>query len=230
MPQKRTAQKQLIDPSMSQRIPEGFLLSDVESVEKQFVFLWIISLFWTITSGLVLFNILRDTINPASILIGLFLSIFVLIGLLMLGASLLETWKTIQLHPAELVLPSYPLRLGESCSIRYQRRRRQGSFTRSATVEAKLICDEWVQYTQGTDTVTKTHALWEQVLSTQTVVSGEQQAYYTEKIHIRPEGPPSFLAEHNKIRWQLIIKLRAPGIPSACISTFSLKVLPEQAL
>ncbi len=221
------AKKRPRDPSVPQRTPEGFLLSDSESVGNPTVFLWIFSLFWTIFSAIALFSILRDSINPVSVLMALFVSLFVLIGLFFVGMSLLETWKNFKLHPAELILPSYPLRLGESCTIHYRRRLRNGSFSRAAHLEAKVICDEWVQYRQGTDTVTKTHTLWETAFPSKTVVSGERQADYTGRIDIRPEGPPSFFAEHNKIRWQLIIKLRAPGIPSACISTFLINVMPE---
>jgi hypothetical protein len=214
------------EPS-AQASPEGFLLSDAESDKNQMVFMWLFSLVWTVVTATLLFNVLHDSLNLVSILIGLFIGGFLLLGLLMLVGSVLETWKNIKLHPAELILPSYPLRLGESCTIRYRRRLRNGSFMRSAAIEAKLVCDEWVQYTQGTDTVTKTHLLWEQSLPPKTVVSGEQQADYASQINIRSEGPPSFSAEHNKIRWQLVVKLKAPGIPTACISTFSLKVMPE---
>jgi hypothetical protein len=221
------AKKRPHDPSVPQRIPEGFLLLDTESVGNQTVFLWFFSLFWTIWSAIALFATLHDPINPVSLFMALFISIFVIVGLFMVGMSLLETWKNLKLYPAELILPSYPLRLGESCTIQYRRRLRKGSFSRAAQLEAKFVCDEWVQYTQGTDTVTKNHLLWETILPSKTVDSGERQADYIGGIDIRPEGPPSFFAEHNKIRWQLIIKLRAPGIPSACISTFLINVLPE---
>jgi hypothetical protein len=217
------APKRPRDPSVPQRIPEGFLFSDIESAQDRPFFLLIFGAFWTTVSVILLIASLHGAEYGASLMMLLFIAI----GLPILGMGILELWKKLTFLPAELILPSYPLRLGESCAIRYRRRLRKGTFGRSAHLEAQLMCDEWVQYTQGTDTVTKTHPIWEKALPPQTVVSGERQADYTGHISIRPQGPPSIFAKHNKIRWQLVIKLRAPGIPSDCISTFALNVLPE---
>ncbi len=217
------APKRLIDPSIPQRTPEGFLFSDAESAQSRPFFLLIFGIFWNTVSVILLVASLHEAEYFASLMMLFFLAI----GLPILGLGFLEVWKNHLLHPAELILPSYPLRLGETCAIRYRRRLRQGAFTRSAELEAQLVCDEWVQYTQGTDTVTKTHPIWEKALPPQTVVSGERQADYTGHMSIRPQGPPSIFAKHNRIRWQLVVKLKAPGIPSDCISTFALNVMPE---
>jgi hypothetical protein len=217
------AKKQPRDPAVPQRIPEGFLFSDVESAQSRPFFFLIFGIFWNTVSVIILVASLHEAEYQASLMMLFFLAF----GLPILGLGLLEVWKNYRLHPAELILPNYPLRLGETFTIRYRRRLRKGTFARSAQLEAQLLCDEWVQYKQGTDTVTKTHPIWEKAFPPQTVVSGERQADYLGKISIRPQGPPSIFAEHNKIRWQLVIKLRASGIPSDCISTFVFNVLPE---
>ncbi len=124
-------------------------------------------------------------------------------------------------------MPKYPLRLGETCPIYYRRRLRNGTLSKSAHIEAQLTCDEWVQYSQDTDTITKTHDLWKQPLPESSIVSGERQADYSEKIEMLPQHLPSFYAKHNQIRWMLTIKLKVPSIPQVCESNFYLKVLPE---
>lgn len=185
-----------------------------------------VGLFWTILTAIALFDFLQS-ISLFSIFFIAFIGLFVVAGLFLLGFGLLLTWTDLKLHPAELILPKYPLRLGETCPIYYRRRLRNGTLNRSARIEAQLTCDEWVQYSQGTDTVTKTHELWKQPLPESSIVSGETQADYSEEIKILPQYPPSFYAKYSQIRWLLTIKLRVPGIPQVCESTFHLQVLPE---
>ena len=96
-----------------------------------------------------------------------------------------------------------------------------------AEIAVELTCDEWVQYRQGTDTRIKTHSLHEAQLPTHTVITGEHQADYEHKISISAEETPSFLAEHNQVRWRLVVNLKVPGIPAKCQSEFLLQVLPE---
>jgi hypothetical protein len=229
--------KKLSDPSLPQQVPEGFLFSDVESSQPQtpiYLYLAFGSILMFL-SVLFLFDFghqssdIKDVLYLRDIAYLRYGGVLImsLIGLPSLAYGISELWKNLPFHPAELIVPSYPLRLGEDCAVHYRRRLRKGNFARPARIEAKLMCDEWVQYTQGTDTVTKTHPIWQESLPTQTVAPGEHQASYIGHINIPLQGPPCISAEHNKIRWQLIIKLKAPGIPRACISTFLLKVLPE---
>jgi hypothetical protein len=220
----------------AQRIPEGYCLSDRAYQYKESLWLGVIGIFWTGSSLLALAGFCADfcrSLNVVSLGFGLFvipfLSIFVLIGLAILATSGLSFWVAYRLHPAELILPAYPLKLGQRYEIHYRRRLRNGTLRKSAPLQAKFICDEWVQYSQGTDTMTKTHVLLEQPLPEHNWVCGESQTDYRASIEIPAQGPPSFKANHNQIRWQLEVKLKIPGIPTVCASTFDLLVLPSTA-
>ena len=223
---KRQAQKQAAEPHIPQRTVEGFVFTAGAQEKYAGILLAVFGLGWTMLAAIPLWDLLRS-INVFSIFLIAFISLFVAAGLFLLGLGLLQIWTDLKLHPAELILPKYPLCLGETCPIYYRRRLRNGTLNKSARIEAQLTCDEWVQYSQGTDTVTKTHELWKQPLPESSIVSGERQADYSEKIEIRSQCPPSFYAKYSQIRWLLTIKLRVPGIPQVCESTFHLQVLPE---
>jgi len=220
-------QQSLPNSSLPQRGPEGFVLTVSQTQRYAGLLIFVIGLIWTAFSAVMLIVFIGEPFGFFSLFPAVFISLFVLVGVLMAGAGLLELWSNLKLHPAELILPKYPLRLGETCSIHYRRRLRRGTFSKPGRVEAQLVCDEWVEYTQGTDKVTKTHSLHEAELPTRTVVTGEQQADYESRIAISSKELPSFLAKHNQIRWRVIVKLTVPGIPQKCQSEFSLQVLPE---
>ncbi len=210
-----------------QRGPEGFVLTVSHAQRWAGLHACIFGLIWTAVSIFVLTTVSQKPFDLLGLFPAVFISLFVLIGIFVLGTGLLEIWTNTRLHPAELILPTYPLRLGEICSIHYRRRLRKGTFRKSGEIEAQLVCDEWVQYTQGTDTITKTHELYESTLPTRTVVTGERQADYESKIVISNQEFPSFSASHNQIRWRIIVKLKVPGIPQKCQSEFFFQVLPE---
>ena len=218
--------RQPLTLSTPQRIPEGFLLSVGMSDRKKGIALSIFGLVWTAVVSFVLFLVARDSDYVGVIFLGLFL----VAGFFCIGIGLLDIWMSLKLYPADLILPRYPLRLGETCPIHYRRRLRRGTFHQPGEIAAKLVCDEWVKYTQGTDTKTKTHVLCELQLPTRSVVTGEQQADYESEIAISADAPPAFSAEHNQIRWRLVIKLKVPGIPQVCRSEFSLNVVPERVV
>ena len=215
------------DPMPPQRVSDGFLLSVSLHNQYKVFLLLVFGVGWLAFSTAVLLFILKEESGAGVIFPVVIISIFELFGFLMVGSSLLEIWTNWKLHPAELILPTYPLRLGEICPIYYRRRLRRGTFTKPGEIEARLICDEWVEYTQGTDKVTKTETLHESQLPTRTVVAGERQADYESKIAIPHKELPSFYAPHNKVRWRLLMKLKVPGIPHKCQSEFTLQVLPE---
>lgn len=225
---KREEKQQTAEPPVPQRTAEGFVFTAGAQEKYAGILLVVFGLGWTMLAASPLFDLhLLRSITLFNILLIAFISLFVVVGLFLLGLGLLQIWTDLKLHPAELILPKYPLRLGETCPSYYRRRLRSGTLNESARIEAQLTCDEWVQYSQGTDTVTKTHEVWKQSLPESSIVSGETQTDYSEKIKILPQYPPSFYAKYSQIRWLLTIKLRVPGIPQVCESTFHLQVLPE---
>ncbi|MEO1352646.1 MAG: hypothetical protein AAFW84_28260 [Cyanobacteria bacterium J06635_15] len=154
-------------------------------------------------------------------------TIFAVVGIAGLVWGIRWLLLIARLKPGELILPQYPLRLGESCRIRYRRQLRSGSTRRRGKVTAQLICYEWVQYRQGTDTKTATHTLWEETFSTWEVDTGIRQVDYETQIQVAAEMPPSFEARSNQIRWEVRVKLDLPGIAKDA-SHFRFKVIPEE--
>jgi len=220
---------ELVEP---ERISDGFLLTVSPQNQHVGIAFLCFGLVWMGCSGVIFFNTLQEALgasdfNLFNYFLVAFVGIFLLVGISIVGLALLEVWANIKLLPAELILPKYPLRLGESCPVYYRRKLRNGTFAKEGTVEARLVCDEWVQYTQGTDTVTKTHELHGKAFPDATIVSGEPGADYDAEITIPADRPSSFYGNSNKIRWRFIVRLKVPGIPQVCKSTFHLKVLPE---
>ncbi|MGB3301036.1 MAG: hypothetical protein WBA76_22430, partial [Phormidesmis sp.] len=208
---KKEIKRQITELSIPQRTSEGFVFT--ASVYERYtgIVMAIFGLSWSAIALIPLLALLQ-LINVFSIFLIAFVGLFEVLGLLFFGSGLLQMWTNLKLHPAELVLPKYPLRLGETCPLYYRRRLRKGTLSASAHIKAQLVCDEWVQYSEGTDTISKTHELWKKLLPERSIVSGERQADYSEKIEIPSQYPPSFYAKCNQVRWLLTITLKIPGI------------------
>lgn len=152
--------------------------------------------------------------------------IFALVGMVGLIWGIRLLLVIVRLKPGELVLPQYPLRLGDACRVHYRRQLRSGSTQRKGKITAQLICYEWVQYRQGTDTKTATHTLWEETFPLNEVDRGTRRVEYDAQIHIAPHNPPSFSARSNQIRWEMRVNLDLPGVAKDA-SHFRLQVVPE---
>lgn len=139
------AHQSLTEFPIPQLGPEGFVLSVSQSQRWAGVHFCIFGLIWTTVSMVMLVTVsiamsatvLQEPLGWFGLFPAVFLSLFVLIGVSVLGAGLLEIWTNAQLHPAELTLPKYPLRLGETCSIHYRRRLRKGTFSKPGEIEAR---------------------------------------------------------------------------------------------
>lgn len=134
----------------------------------------------------------------------------------------------VRLKPGEVILLAYPLRMGETCRVRYRRRLRWGSVPKPGQVTAKWLCYEWVLYSLGTESETETHLLWETDLPARSVSPQTVQVEYVAEIEVRAEGPPSFDAKNNQVRWELQVTVDLPGVAKDT-SYFRFKVLPEFA-
>lgn len=156
----------------------------------------------------------------------LFTTPFAWAGARMIWQVIHSMWSHIILKQAEVVLPVYPLRMGEAFAVRYHRELRRSSTSGVGTITAKWCCYEWVQYGLGTDTETKTHTLVETPLPTKTVPSGLKRIEYETNLQMPANGPPSFYAEDNQVRWELQVTLTLPNVPKTT-SSFRFKVIPE---
>ena len=214
-----------------ERVPEGFLLYDpgdrISWGQSTFIVIWL-AIWCGVSFPMFAFGLFAFFAQPglSTLLPVLFISIFAIIGLIGIGWALRSLLVIAKLQPGEIVLPSYPLRLGESCNLRYRRQLRSGSISRPGTISAKWLCYEWVQYRQGTDTRTVTHTLWETDLPERSISAGTRRVEYDARVEVNPQYPPSIDASHNQVRWELRVSVKLPGIPKDD-SHFRLKILPE---
>ncbi|MEO1094023.1 MAG: hypothetical protein AAFX01_03885 [Cyanobacteria bacterium J06638_28] len=214
-----------------ERVPEGFLWVDSQGAWSTGKFL--LSFVWTsLWCGIsfpgftrMLLNFLADP-HVGRFLMLLFVGMFAAAGVGMIWNGLRWLKIVSAFQPGEVLLPSYPLRMGETFRLRFRRALRRGHTHRPGKIIAKWLCYEWVQYRQGTDIETKVHMLWEQDLPTMTVSTGTRVATYETKLTVLPEGPPSFDAEHNQVRWEILISVDVPGIPQDT-AHFRFAVVPE---
>lgn len=216
-----------------QRVPEGFLLVDRGDAWSWVTFLFgvIFLLIWCGVSFPIFIGLLTEILlNPlldwALIIPLLFVGIFVVIGIGGIVWGIRWMLTIARLHPGELILPRYPLCMGETCRIKYRRQLRNHAMNQPGKVTAKIRCYEWVQYRQGTDTKTATHTVWEQELPDGQTDAGTTRIEYDGQISIPPQGPPTFEALHNQLRWEVRVTVDLPGITKDD-SCFRLKIVPE---
>lgn len=142
-------------------------------------------------------------------------------------------------RPGELILSKYPLKLGESCQIRYRRLLKTGiTLPETGHLKARLLCSEVVTYRVGTDDTTVRKIMFEKSLAEQTLDRGTRSIEFEETLEIPSNSTPSFQAENNRILWEIEVKLDLPGLispeknplsafMSPDLSTFAFVVDPE---
>lgn len=223
---------QTLSSSPPQKTPEGFLLIDQDDAWSwgKFGFGLFFLLIWLGVSLPILIVALREIANatgPADwvgLLIPLLFTGLGLVGLLWFLRGLLMVYR---IAPGELILSQWPLRMGETYQVRYRRQLRGGKRTTQAgQVAAKLVGYEWVRYRQGTDTRTDTSTFCEQSLPSGEVFAGSSKASLDFQFQIPLQGPPSFEASDNQIRWEIQVTLTLPKLVKDT-SKFRLWVDPE---
>lgn len=146
---------------------------------------------------------------------GFWFGIFGLAGVASLGVAGWNGYQLKALGDAHLELPRLPLRLGETVAIRYSQRRNHSADVRAVT--ATLLCREWVRFTRGTDTETRTHDLWRTELPSgpSDPIGDLPMIRGTWELAIPAELPPSFTAHDNAVQWILTIRADIAGRPDA---------------
>lgn len=170
-------------------------------------------------------GVLASLVNQDWVAIAIF-GLLTLGGLVGTGIFIRGILLVSRLLPGEIVLPQFPLRLGETCQVRYRRQLRSGRTHQPGQVSATLICYEWVRYRVGTDTKTATQTVWEQPFPASEVYAGTSKIEHDYSLQISTQTPPSFTATNNEIRWELRVLLDLPGVAKDT-STFRLTIAPE---
>ncbi|WP_425307345.1 hypothetical protein AADG42_00835 [Ammonicoccus fulvus] len=156
---------------------------------------------------------------------GFWFGIFGLVGLGSLGVAGWNGYQLKALGDAHLELPQLPLRLGETVTIRYSQRRNHSAEVRAVT--ATLLCREWVRFTRGTDTETRTHDLWQTELPSgpSDPIGDLPMIRGMWQLTLPAELPPSFTAPDNAVQWILTIRADIAGRPDAK-NEYTLPVAP----
>ena len=224
----QSSSEQLIEPK---RIPAGFLLTDRGDAWswRTFTFLtFLVSIWCGVSFYFFSIQFLEFLAAPSfgSIFTLLFLGFFVAIGIMLIGAGIHWLTTIAKLRPGEIILSSYPLRMGESCQVRYRRQLRSGFTPCQGRVTATWLCYEWARRNNGEEGSTKILTLWEKSLPAVSVPSRRKIIEYETEVMAPPQWPPSFEAANNKIRWELRITVELPGVVSDT-SFFRFRVIPE---
>lgn len=151
-----------------------------------------------------------------------------------IGVGVFIVWKGFaakrgigRLAPGELVLPTWPLRLGEATRLTYRRRYRRG-VTRGTDqierVQAFLVLREVAQRRVGSDTHTAEHEVARYPVDASLSV-GLEAIDADLRFEAPPNSPPSFHGHHNWIEWWIEAHPTIGG-RDADPSQFKLVVVP----
>ncbi|MBV5261301.1 hypothetical protein FLX56_23075 [Synechococcus moorigangaii CMS01] len=215
--------------------PEGYVLSAEPPQSSSWAAMGCAGLFITAWLGIwcgVSFTMFAIALGQllrgptlGSILMFLFITPFVAIGvggLIWVGRILYQKYR---IQDGVIILPTYPLYAGETYRVRYRRPLRNGRTTETAAMAATWLHYEWVQYYRGTDLTTITHELTRNICAERTVSRGAKQLDYATDLTIPPDATPSIYApNHNQLRWEFQVHCHLPGVVRDT-SFFKLKVV-----
>jgi hypothetical protein len=195
-----------------ERLPDGRFR--LKSTSGSFVAGIIILIFGAIWLGVTLGVFSANDMDGGS---WIFFGCFSMVGLGALalgGGILIHAWMVgSTIHGAAVILNRIPLRLGETFTVEYEQQAKRAMAIDQVTLE--LICQEWVQYQQGTDTQTATKDVFEHKLVL--LESGEVPAKWrltgTGEFNIPADRMHSFSANNNKIKWFLRLRTEISSWP-----------------
>jgi hypothetical protein len=165
-----------------------------------------ITLFWNGIVSVFLFAIFRERMGAMNVFMGLFLIPFVLIGILLIFATI-SSFGALFVPRPQLTASNTVVPLGGSVQLRW----RQPSGLRNPTaLSISLEAREEATYTRGTDTYTDRNVFYKQELW-QSTPSGDLSGSTTVSV---PAGLiHSFEAPRNKILWAIKVKGQVPLWP-----------------
>jgi len=96
------------------------------------------------------------------------------------------------------------------------------------SAKVTLICQERVQYRQGTDTRTERHNVREEIVAqAQRTAAQPGQSIMSGILNIPPGAPLSFTSNDNHLEWSLEVVMDIPGLPDVK-DAFPFRVLPPK--
>lgn len=152
---------------------------------------------------------------------------FILIGLLLVAASLWRTFSAVRVAPPEVSISNTKLRPGERFHVTYVQRFRLPTTLQDCRVE--LVFRESATYTQGTDTRTDTHELVESYFDGPAgSFEAGSEVRRDGEFQIPADAMHSFAAQHNKLEWFVRVHVDIQEWPDM-IELFDLTVVPERS-
>jgi hypothetical protein len=152
----------------------------------------------------------------------LFMSIFVLVGLVVLLATLHQLLALTNPR-LRLIVSSQNLHPGDTFTISWEC---LGNVMKVTSITMEIEGRESATYTRGTDTVTET-----QVFATIPIIVLADHADMVagkKAIVIPPRVVPTFRAQHNKLEWILVVKGDIPRWPDMH-DTYDIVITPTRS-
>jgi|GEM_PF-2841493 len=201
-----------------QKTSEGFLLDSNEYLQQQkqnyliifLIFLIFLIFFWWFFLLIAIFNFVSNK-NFRN-------------NLETLKNNLIARFRFL---PPEVFLSTYPLSLGEKCSLTFRRHLKGNRKTKQpGELTFKIACLERVTYTKGSDTEVEVEVIWESPPEFYSVPTDVDMICFKTVFMVPNHLPPCFEAKNNQIRWVISVEQKIPGIVEQVYSNFSFVVDP----
>ena len=185
-------------PPKPEQTLEGYVLTDSGDKAISHV---VGSFFGAIFLGAGLFMFLSD----GSLFAKFFSVPFIGLGGLFVVVPMVLLWRIRKLKPGQLVVSSWPLKIGDTTRVTYRRAVKRGAVPTLERIDAEVVVREVARYHQGTDT----HTVEEDVARYRVeahimTIPGALVAEL--HVEIPANAPPSFHASNNRIEWWVEIE------------------------
>lgn len=181
--------------------------NSAKSRRSKFIIMSIVALFWNAITWGIAYSILSEGSIRANVCPMLFISIFLLIGLGLIGGAI-HSLLSIFNPSVQIEFSKSPLCLGDSITLKWNV---NGRFDRISQFTITLEGREIARYRRGTDTHTDKH-----VFHTQSIVETAKQidiAKGQKPLVIPANTMHSFKSSDNEIQWALVIHGEISGWP-----------------
>lgn len=184
-----------------------------------------LAVIWSVALGIFVIGA-RDFVGDFMMPLLCFFGSLSYLGVFFLGALYWKTRISALMDFPELEVDSDTAKRGEMLTVRYRHR-----FNKDTTIEAlrfQLVLQEWVRYTQGTNTYTDTRdrVMDEDWYEMEQVYGGQT---HTKRVMLKiPDtAMHSWEASDNKLTWHVKLTVDLPGWIGDYSETFKIYVPPE---
>lgn len=133
----------------------------------------------------------------------IFISPFVLIGVVVIGLFVRQLLITLGIGPTVLEIGTHPLHPGQSCQLYFAQMGR----LRLNSLRVMLVCEEVAKFRQGTDTRTETRRVHETELLHQEEfeISPDFPCEVSKTFVVPANAMHSFQATNNEVQWKILV-------------------------